>query len=201
MKSLSPFGGLGADALLVLPPYFEGPDERGVILHYEEVARAVATPIMAYNIPVHSGFDVTPELFGRLREIDNIRYIKDSSGDMLRIEQLVAGGGAVFNGCDFLSPYALMAGCHGCFWGGSNAMPAEAVQLYDLCAAGSYGQALELWRRMKPANIFFWTHAYNPAVKAAVNLSGRPVGDCRRPVLPLEAGDLAELEAAMAALR
>ena len=53
----------GVDAVMVLPPYFEGPDAHGVVSHYEAVARASSVPVMVYNIPIHSGFDVTPSLF------------------------------------------------------------------------------------------------------------------------------------------
>lgn len=191
----------GADALLVLPPYFEGPDEAGVIHHYEQVAQAVDIPIMAYNIPVHSGFDITPELFSRLRKIDNIRYIKDSTGDMLRIEQLVLSGASVFNGSDYLSYYGLLAGCVGCFWGGANAMPNEAVRLYQLYSQRKYAEALELWQRMRQANVFFWTHAFNPSVKAAANMMGYEVGECRLPVMPLNDQSKAELAATLESLR
>ena len=193
--------GIGADALLVLPPYFEGPDQAGVIYHYEQVARAVEVPIMAYNIPLHSGFDITPELFTRLRQIDNICYIKDSTGDMLRIEQLLLSGATVFNGSDYLSLYGLLAGCAGCFWGGSNAMPNEAVQLYQFCSQQRYAEALALWDRMRRANVFFWSHAFNPAVKAAANMMGHAVGECRLPVMPLDDQDRAELSTALESLR
>ena len=192
--------GCGADVLLVLPPYFEGPGESGVLWHYERVAAAVSCEIMAYNIPVFSGFDVTPEIFAKLRAFDGIAYLKDSTGDMLRLEQLVASGARVFNGCDYLSLYGLMAGCAGCFWGGANAMPAEAVSLYDHCAAGRYAEAQALWQRLKAASLFFWTHPFNPSVKAATEMSGRPVGQCRKPVLPITESELQELRAAMAAL-
>lgn len=192
--------GCGADVLLVLPPYFEGPGESGVLWHYERIAEAVACEIMAYNIPVFSGFDITPQIFARLRELDGITCLKDSTGDMLRLEQLVASGARVFNGCDYLSLYGLMAGCVGCFWGGANAMPAEAVSLYDHCAAGRYAEAQALWQRMKAASIFFWTHPFNPSVKAAAEISGRPVGQCRKPVLPITEEELGELRRAMAAL-
>lgn len=189
--------GVGADCALILPPYFEGPDMAGVIFHYEKIAQATSIPIMAYNIPVHSGIDITPEVFARLLEIDRIDYIKDSTGDMVRIQQLVATGGKVFNGADPLAFYGLVAGCVGCVWGAVNAMPVEAVELYDLVTAGELGKAQELWRRMSPANLFFWTHVYNPAIKAATNLSGRNVGLCREPVMPLTAPETAELEAAL----
>ena len=189
--------GVGADGLLVLPPYFEGPDEAGVIKHYEKIARAVKTPIMIYNIPVHSCFDVTPALFQRLLEIDNIEYIKDSTGDFVRIQQLLATGGKVFNGADPLAFYALLAGCQGCVWGAVNAMPKESVELWDLVQAGEWQAARELWARMLPAQLYFWTHVYNAGVKTATNLSGRNVGPCREPVQPLTRNELRDLKRAL----
>jgi 4-hydroxy-tetrahydrodipicolinate synthase len=192
---------LGADALLVLPPYFEGPTPDGVYSHYEKIARAVKTPIMAYNIPVHSGFDITPDFFKRLQQIDNVKYIKDTSGNFVRLQELIAAGLPVFNGADPFAFHALVAGARGCFWGAVNAMPRQAVELYDLVQAGQASQAAELWKRMLPANLFFWNHPYNPAVKAATNLLVNKVGACRQPVQPLSDADLRELDAALQPLR
>ena len=86
---------MGADALMVLPPYFEGPAEPGVMYHYEQLAAAVNIPIVLYNIPVHSGFDITPAIYRELISMDNIDYIKDSTGDLIRIQQLIGMGGRV----------------------------------------------------------------------------------------------------------
>jgi 4-hydroxy-tetrahydrodipicolinate synthase len=191
-------GGTGEFAcLLVLPPYFEGPDMEGVYAHYAEISESVSTPIMVYNIPVHTGIDITPAFFKRLMEIENIRYIKDSMADILRIQELLAIGAEVFNGGDPIAFFSLVAGCPGCVWGAVNAMPKEAVDLYNLVAAGELTEARDLWRRMFPANRFFWTHVYNASVKAATNLSGRPVGPCRKPVQPLTEAEMAELRDAM----
>ncbi len=191
---------LGADALMVLPPYFEGPTMDGVMWHYEQVARAVKTPIVVYNIPQNTNRDITPPLFARLLQIDNIRYIKDSTGDLTRIQQLVATGGKIFNGGDTLAFAALVAGCFGCIWGGGNAMPREAVQLYELVSAGKLSDAAALWQRILPTQIFYWTHDYNSSVKAATNLLGGNVGICRKPALPLGDADIAELKRALEAL-
>jgi 4-hydroxy-tetrahydrodipicolinate synthase len=192
--------GVGADCLLILPPYFEGPNADGVYYHFEQIAKAIQIPIMVYNIPVHSGFDITPAFFKRLLEIDNIKYIKDSTADMVRIQQLLAvcgEKGGVFNGGDPTAFFALLAGCQGCVWGAPNAMPRESVDLYNLVAAGKLVEARQLWKRMFPANLFFWTHVYNASVKAATNLSGRKVGPCRKPVLPLSDAEMTELKEAM----
>jgi len=165
--------------------------------HFERIARAVATPIMVYNIPQYTGFDVTPRILAELVQCGTVKYIKDSMANMLRLEQLVKVGAQVFCGCDYLNLYALMAGCVGCFWGGANAMPREAVKLYDLFEEKRLEEALVLWRRMQHLNLFLWTNPFNPAAKAASNLSGRPVGECRRPVLPLSAEQKAALKVAM----
>lgn len=191
---------VGADGLLILPPYFEGPNQDGVYYHFEKIAEAIKIPIMVYNIPVHSGFDITPAFFKRLLEIDNIRYIKDSMADMVRIQQLLnicGEKGEVFNGGDPTAFFSLVAGCTGCVWGAPNAMPKESVELYNLVSSGRIVEARDLWKRMFPANLFFWTHVYNAAVKAATNLSGRKVGPCRKPVQPLTAAEMGELKEAM----
>ena len=193
----------GADSLLVLPPYFEGPDADGVYYHYEKIANTVNIPIVAYNIPVHSGFDITPQFFKRIMEIDNIKYIKDSTGDFVRIRELIVAAGdkaKVFNGADPIAFESLVAGTIGCIWGAVNAMPKECVQLYDLIMANNLVKAKELWKRMLPTNLFFWNHVYNSSVKAATNLSGRRVGECRKPVQPLKDSELAELKKALKSL-
>jgi 4-hydroxy-tetrahydrodipicolinate synthase len=191
---------LGADAIMLLPPYFEGPTLDGVMYHYERVAKSVATPIVVYNIPQNTHRDITPDILARLLAFDNIRYIKDSTGDLIRIQQLVAMGAKVFNGGDPLAFQALVAGCIGCIWGGVNAMPREAVRLYELVSAGKLADAAALWQRLLPAQIFFWTHDYNPSVKLATNLMGRKVGTCRMPLQPLGKEDQRELKRALAAL-
>jgi len=195
---------VGADCLLILPPYFEGPNYDGVYYHYEEIARVINIPIMVYNIPQSSNIDLTPEFLKRLMQIENIQYIKDSMESMKRIQELLLVCGdriKVFNGGDTIAFYSLVAGCTGCVWGATNAMPKESVKLYDLVQAGKLMEARDLWRCMFPANLFFVKHVYNVSVKAATNLSGREVGPPRKPQMPLTASEMKELEAAMKHLK
>ena len=191
---------IGADAVMVLPPYFEAPGMNGVRWHYEQIARAVDLPIIVYNIPQHSNVDITPEVFAELLKIDNIRYIKDSTGSLVRIQQLVATGGAVFNGADPIAFQGLLAGAVGTIWGGINVMPAEAVALYELVVEGRLTEANALWKKLLPAQLFFWTHDYNASVKAAANLMGRRLGECRKPQLPPTEDEIATLREALAPL-
>lgn len=193
----------GADALLILPPYFEGPNYDGVYYHYEKIAAAIKTPIMVYNIPASSNIDITPAFMKRLMEIDSIKYIKDSMADLIRIQELLVVCGdriRVFNGGDPITFYSMVAGCPGCVWGAANAMPELAVKLYDLVSTGKLAEARAVWEKMFPSQLFFWAHDYNPAVKAATNMSGRNVGLCRKPQMPLAEGEQAELKAIMDAL-
>lgn len=183
----------GADAVMVLPPYFEGPDARGVMSHYEAVAKCSSAPLMVYNIPVHSGFDVTPEMFAALLEIDGIEYIKDSTGDFIRIQELIQTGGKVFNGGDPITYQALVAGCVGCVWGSVNFLPDEAVALFRMVREGDLSAGAALWKKLIGSQLFVWSHVYNAAVKAAANHRGFDVGDCRDPVLPMTDSEAAEL--------
>jgi len=191
---------VGADTLLILPPYFEGPIEDGVYDHYARIASKVDTPIMLYNIPQSSNFDISPAFFTRLLEIDNVQYMKDSSGNFARLQELIVAGLPVFNGADPCAFDALILGAPGCFWGAVNAMPREAVQLYRLVADNKFVEARDLWLRMLPANLFFWTHPYNASVKAATKLRVANLGACRFPVPSLSAAELTDLKKALAPL-
>jgi 4-hydroxy-tetrahydrodipicolinate synthase len=188
---------LGADAVMILPPYFEGPSMDGVRWHYEKIASSIKIPIVVYNIPQHSNIDITPGVFAELLKIENIRYIKDSTGSLVRIQQLVATGGGVFNGGDPIAFQGMLAGAVGAIWGAANAMPKEAVALYNFIAERKLTEAAALWEKMLPAQLFFWTHDYNPSIKAACKLAGRMLGECRKPQQPLSKAALAELSKAL----
>ena len=180
--------GLGVDALMILPPYLEIPDERAIIRHYEFIARAVSTPIILYNVPSHAA-EVTDDMFRELRAIENLDYIKDSSGDFSGLQKLIAVGGDVLTGIDSFAPYALLAGCKGMIWGAANFMPHECARLYDLIEADKIAEAFALWDSMK--GIAMWLEGnrhdvrYLAGIKAAARLTGRDLGPARRPLPPV----------------
>jgi 4-hydroxy-tetrahydrodipicolinate synthase len=76
-------------------------------------------------------------------------------------------------------------------------MPKEAVALCKMIATGKLTNAVDLWKRMLPAQLFFWTHDYNASIKAATNLCGRKIGECRKPQQPLKESDMALLRNAL----
>ena len=90
-----------------------------------------------------------------------------------------------------------LAGAVGAIWGAANAMPKEAVALYNFIAERKLTEAAALWEKMLPSQLFFWTHDYNPSIKAACKLAGRMLGECRKPQQPLSKAALAELSKAL----
>lgn len=198
----------GADALMILPPWLESPSERGVLYHYEQVARSVATEIALYNTPAASGVEITPAMYRKLLAIDNIRYMKDSQGDLARIQKLAAIGrgtkASVLCGVDPLAPFALMAGAAGMIWGCANIMPHECVQLVERIEAGQVAEALELWSLMWPTNAFMWENEFDvgflPGVKTATEMVGRQMGPVRRPQMPVTGAARLAIEAALSTL-
>ena len=198
----------GADALMILPPWLESPSERGVMYHYERVAQAVSTDIVLYNTPAASGVEIPPSMYRQLLAIDNVRYMKDSQGDLSRIQKLVAiseGTDAkVLCGVDPLAPYALMAGAAGMIWGCANIMPHECVQLVELIDAGKLADALDLWQKMWPINAFMWENeldvGFLPGVKTATEMVGRTMGPLRRPQMPVTGSARLAIEAGLSAL-
>ena len=189
---------LGADALMILPPYLEGPeDDDGLFEFYRCLDTEVSVDIIGYNIPQTTGIGISVELFKRLNQLEHFNYIKDSSGDLTRHQEYLATGHAVLNGCDPNTVFAFIAGAQGCIWGGANYMPQESVQLYNLVANGDHAAAMLLWQRMIPSLLCIWRGQYIPKVKAACRLRGFDGGRVRAPLQDLSKTTLAELAACL----
>jgi 4-hydroxy-tetrahydrodipicolinate synthase len=192
---------LGAVALMILPPYLEGPDDDdGLFAFYEDIDRAVSVDIIGYNIPQATGISVSLALYRRLLTLDHFNYIKDSAGDLTTHQEYLQAGGKVLNGCDTTTLFALMAGAPGAIWGAANYMPREAVELYRHTSTGEYGAALDLWARMIPSLLYIWSGNYVAAVKAAAEMRGFGAGPPRKPVRPLSTEQQGRLREVLAPL-
>ncbi|MGB5329710.1 MAG: dihydrodipicolinate synthase family protein [Gammaproteobacteria bacterium] len=190
--------GLGADALMILPPYLEGPeDDNGLFEFYRSIDTRIEVDIVGYNIPQTTGIGISVELFKRLNQLDHFNYIKDSAGDLTTHQEYLATGYPVLNGCDPNTVFAFIAGARGCIWGGANYMPRESVQLYNLVASSDHAGAMALWQRMIPSLLCIWRGQYIPKVKAASRLRGFDGGSVRAPLQNLDEAALAELEASL----
>ncbi len=195
----------GADGVMVLPPFFEGPtDDEGIIEFYAEVA-AAGLPVIGYNVPHAVGVTVTPELLNALCAIPNFCAVKDSSGDLGKQASLIRTGLPVMNGADHLVPFALWSGASGLIWGGANFAPRTALALVAAATAGDWARAREIWSVLEPAMSLIWDGDYVQSVYAAAALTGYGAGSPRKPLRALPAerveiirttlGDLIQREA------
>ncbi len=181
----------GVDALMVLPPWLEGPFASGVMHHYLTLADAVDTTLVLYNIPQVSGVEITPDMWATLSAHPNIGHLKDSTGDIAKMQALIAAGPGVLGGCDPVAPFAIIAGAAGWIWGAANVMPAEAVALFGLLTSGETTAAMDLWQtKMFALNSYIWDNPhdaeYITAVKTATSLRFGDMGPVRQPQLPLD---------------
>lgn len=170
----------GADGVLVLPPFFEGPTEDDDIVAFYEAAGEGGLPIIGYNVPA-TGVTISPELFRRLIDIPNFVAIKDSSGDLAAQTDLVRTGLPVMNGADPLVPYALYAGAAGLIWGGANFAPEACVAVVNAARRDEWAQVRSLWRPLEAGMNLIWQGDYGQSVYAAAELTGYGAGRPRRP--------------------
>ncbi|MEE8188474.1 MAG: dihydrodipicolinate synthase family protein [Kiloniellales bacterium] len=191
----------GVDGVLVVPITYWPLTDDEVYEHYERVAGAVKIPLVLYNNPGTTGVDIKPPLVARLAEIDNIRYIKESSSDLTRItaiRRLTNDTMTVFSGWESLTLQSLLSGAEGWFSGMTNLCPRESVQLFDLAVEKKDpAGARELFDRLFPLCEFMCAKSHVRVAHAALPILGIPVGPPRRPLRELGLADKAELERLM----
>lgn len=187
----------GADGVMVLPPFFEGPtDDEGVVAFYAEVASA-GLPVIGYNVPHAVGVEITPDLFRKLAEIPGFASVKDSSGDLAAQASLMRTGLPVMNGADTLVPYALLAGASGLIWGGANIAPKTCLAVVKAAQEGRWTEARETWRKLEPIMSLIWAGDYVQSVYAAAGMTGNGAGNPRKPLRALPADRLPAIRAAL----
>ncbi|MGA2826647.1 MAG: dihydrodipicolinate synthase family protein [Streptosporangiaceae bacterium] len=188
--------GAGAAAVMSLPPTSHKPTADEVVAHFAEVARA-GLPIIAYNNPFSTRVDLTPPLLARLAGIEQVRGVKEFSQDSRRVAQIreQAPRLEVICGCDDTFVEAMLLGATGWIAGYVNAFPAASVRLYELCRAGDYAGAMDLYRVLLPALRWDADPRFVQAIKLAQEEAGRYGGPVRLPRLPLPADEEAEARA------
>jgi 4-hydroxy-tetrahydrodipicolinate synthase len=185
----------GADGVMVLPPFFEGPtSDEGIAAFYAEVA-AVGLPVIGYNVPRAVGVTITPALLKRLAAIPNFCTVKDSSGDFPGHLNLIRTGHAVMNGADTLTLYSLYAGCKGLIWGGANIAPRTCLAMVAAAEAGRWDEARVIWRTLEPIMAFIEEQDYVSSVYAASDIMGYGAGVPRRPLSAMGSDRMGRLRA------
>ncbi|ACZ88739.1 dihydrodipicolinate synthase family protein [Streptosporangium roseum] len=176
----------GCQAVMLLPPNAYRADERIVVEHYREVAKA-GVPVVAYNNPLDTKVDLTPALLARLHAEGLIVAVKEFTGDVRRayeIAELAPELDLLVGSDDVLLELAL-AGAVGWVAGYPNALPESSVALYKAALAGDLTTALPLYRALHPLLRWDSKTVFVQAIKLSMDLAGRKGGPCRPPRLPL----------------
>ncbi|MGW4423715.1 dihydrodipicolinate synthase family protein [Streptosporangium sp. NPDC004631] len=176
----------GCQAVMLLPPNAYRADERIVIEHYREVAKA-GLPVVAYNNPLDTKVDLTPALLARLHSEGLIVAVKEFTGDVRRAYEIaeVAPGLDLLIGADDVMLELALAGAVGWVAGYPNALPRSCVDLYKAAMAGDLATALPLYRALHPLLRWDSKTVFVQAIKLSMDLAGRKGGPSRPPRLPL----------------
>ena len=178
----------GADAVLVVTPYYNKPTQEGLYQHFKAINDAIGIPIIIYNIPARSVIDMSVETMTRLYELKNIAGVKDATANMVRVSQQRAAMGEGFNqlsGEDATALGFLAHGGHGCISVTSNVAPRLCTEFQSACLRGDFAAALKLQDKLMPLhqNLFIET---SPApVKYALSVLGKIAETLRLPLVPL----------------
>ena len=194
----------GADAMLVVAPYYNRPTQEGLYRHFARIAEATDRPIILYSIPSRCGVEISVPVVERLRaKYPNVSYIKESGGSVDRVDQLKLALGrdlVVLSGDDALTLPFMAVGAEGIISVASNLLPRELVKLSHLALAGDYPAAARLHRRLYPLFKALFIETNPTPIKAALAEAGR-IGspEVRLPLWELSATSLAALKKALAA--
>jgi 4-hydroxy-tetrahydrodipicolinate synthase len=183
---------LGVDAVLLTCPYYSRPSQEGLYRHFETIARAVSVPCIMYNIPSRTGVNMTAETQVRLSHIDNILGVKESSGDLAQIAQIVEearDGFLVWSGDDQLTLPILGIGGYGIISVVAHLAGAQMRQIVQSYLDGHVDEAARIHRRLLPLMTVLLSAAGNPpGVKHALNRVGFDVGAPRLPLVEPDPG-------------
>jgi 4-hydroxy-tetrahydrodipicolinate synthase len=179
----------GADAVLVVTPYYNKPVQEGLYRHFRAVNDAIGIPIIIYNIPPRSVIDMSVETMARLFELKNIAGVKDATANIARVSQQRHAMGPDFiqlSGEDMTAAAFNAAGGVGCISVSSNVAPRLCSELQLATLAGDYGKALTIQDRLIPLHDAIFREPGLAGAKHGLSLIGRSNEDVRLPLLPVQ---------------
>jgi 4-hydroxy-tetrahydrodipicolinate synthase len=177
----------GADAVLVVTPYYNKPTQEGMYQHFKAINDAIGIPILIYNIPPRSVIDMSVDTMKRLYELKNIAGVKDATANMARVSQQRAAIGEDFNqlsGEDITALGFNAHGGHGCISVTSNVAPRLCSEFQAACQKGDYATALKLQDKLAPLHINLFVETSPAPIKYAMSLLGKCDNTVRLPMVP-----------------
>ena len=192
----------GADALLVVTPYYNRPTQDGLVRHYRAVCEAVALPVIIYNIPGRTGCDMSLDTLARIAsEQPRVVAVKDATGSIARMQDTVRRLGdrmPVLSGDDALNLACYAIGGSGCISVASNVIPGLVSQVWDAAAAGDWnGARAAHWKTLALTEALFSETSPTP-VKAALAMMGAVGAEIRAPLYPMSGPAREKLRAVLA---
>lgn len=191
---------LGADGLLQVTPYYNKTTQKGLIKHFTDIASSVDIPVILYNVPSRTGLNIDVETAYELSKIDNIVGIKEASGDIGHITNLVhrcQGNLDLYSGNDDQIVPLLSLGGKGVISVVSNIMPRETHDIVEKFLAGDVKGSLELQLKMHELIKALFCEVNPIPVKAAMNYLGFPSGPCRSPLTDMEPANFQRIKKAI----
>ncbi len=180
----------GADAVLVICPYYNKPTQAGLIAHFETVAAATTLPLLIYNIPSRTGVNMEAATVVTLAQIPNIVGIKESSGDLRQVMEIIhraPAGFSVLSGDGILTFIICSLGGTGAILADAHVLPGEWLRMVRLIAAGNIAEARDLHYRLLGIGKALFLETNPAPVKAALEMLGVTSAEVRLPLVP--AGD------------
>ncbi len=178
----------GADAVLIVTPYYNKPTQEGLYQHFKAINDAIGIPILIYNIPGRSVIDMSVDTMKRLFELKNIAGVKDATANMVRVSQQRAALGPDFNqlsGEDATALGFMAHGGHGCISVTSNVAPRLCAEFQSACLTGDYAAALKLQDKLMPLHTALFLETNPAPAKYALSVLGRCADTVRLPMVTL----------------
>ena len=178
----------GADAVLVVTPYYNKPTQEGLYQHFKAINEAIGIPILMYNIPGRSVIDMSVDTMKRLFELKNIAGVKDATANLVRVSQQRAEVGPDFNQLSGEDSTALAFnahGGHGCISVTSNVAPRLCADFQGACRRGDYATALTLQDKLMPLHLALFVESNPAPAKYALSVLGRCTDTVRLPLVTL----------------
>jgi 4-hydroxy-tetrahydrodipicolinate synthase len=190
----------GADAVLVVTPYYNKPTQEGMYHHFRAINDAIGLPILIYNIPPRSVVDMSIDTMKRLYELKNIVGVKDATGDVGRVSKQRHAMGPDFiqlSGEDMNALAAMALGGHGCISVTANVTPATCAEVMEAVFKNDWAHALQLQDRLAPLHAAIFVEPGVSGAKYALSLLGRVQNETRSPLLPVSEATEATIRRAM----
>lgn len=190
----------GADAALIVAPYYNKPTQEGLFRHFEAIAKAVDIPIVVYNIPGRSVVDISVDTMARLAAIPNIVGVKDATADLarpLKTRTLVGDKFCQLSGEDATVTAFLAQGGHGCISVTSNVAPKLCAQLHDAWRKGDLATCFAIRDKLAPLHDVMFCETNPAPAKYALSLLGKVLPNVRLPLVELSEGSKQKIEASM----